>query len=330
MENSFVPMGGSNQLVAQVRPALPLVYGEAMCPSRMGEDTKQWVYKFEAKVDWVEVRVNLKLPSQPRHVRSRMPKAWDTPYVKADTDHKSQTATTFVFRVQNPQGPKSFMSDLQFLCRKGQSPLTEADVEILAVEVALDGSCPAANNSTHALLALLEVMLWGQTLLSSWPRVISETGSSGMVTRTKFQNCAVGRYTMTGGRENADFRQRWYFKDYDTLPTQRYKKLDRKNWRARYEVTLSGDRCPFKTISDWQKFEFGSLRTPYFSWRSQKRPVNKLPSWMDEFPMLGLPLGAEKLRQDRRKTKPGTVPNKWLQAQAKNALEKLSRSQRKG
>jgi hypothetical protein len=291
-------------------------------------DPKEHAYVQEAKIDWIEVCVDLGRPTQPQHVQRRMPAAWGRPYVRPVADCRSRTSSKFVFRVQNPEGPQAFMRDLQQLAKTGQSRLTEDCVQILGIEIALDTHSPT-DNRPETLQPVLEQQIWQQTLLASWPRFSTAGRSPGVVTRTKLQQRLSGPCTINAGGSTSEFRQRWYLKTYDTVGHETYKTLPAEDHRARYEVTLMGKRCPIKSIQDWREFRFETLRTPYFSWRVRVSHPRPLPSWMEDVALTGLIEGSERVRKDRRKTKPGTSPDKVLQARAKNALSKLTRSQRR-
>lgn len=178
----------------------------------------------EAKIDWIEVCVDVGRPSQPQHIQRRMPAAWGKPYVTPMSECKSRTASKFVFRIQNPEGPNAFMRDLQQLIKPGQSRLTEDRVQILGIEVALDTWCPD-DNRPEVLQPLLEKQIWHQTLLSSWPRISTADGSPGIVTRTKLRQRLSGPCTINAGPADGEFKQRWYLKTYDTVGHEAYKPL---------------------------------------------------------------------------------------------------------
>lgn len=288
-------------------------------------------FRFEAVVDWVEVRVTLPEPSQPRHVRARMPAHWGLPYVKAETDDPSYTTRVFTFKVQDPNGPSQFMNDVQALVKPGQSPLTESEVEIVGIEIAFDAY--SIDHDRAALVDMTEAMLWRQTLWASHPRITSPLGSNGVATTAKARRGIEEGWTHNAGDADGELAQRWYLKSYDTQPGEPFIALPIAEHRARSEVTLRGVRRPFTTMAGWRECQFETLRTPYFSWRVGENAaglVDTMPEWVRAFPSLGLIDGSERRRKDRRKTRSGTRPDSTLQQAAKNALERLTRQQRRG
>jgi hypothetical protein len=288
-------------------------------------------FTFKAVVDWIEVTVTLPAASQPRHVRDRMPFHWHLPYVTAETDDASRTATGFTFRVQNPSGPGQLLHDAQLIVQSGQPPLDECNVEIKGIEVSFDAYSNTQDRS--ALIAITEEMIWTQSLLASPARLCPYFDKPGVANRGAVRRLLEdGSGTFNAGDKSSDFAQRWYLKTYDSRGGESYTRLPAAEHCARAEVTLRGSRLPFTTLKDWREFRFETLRTPYFSWRvphESVRLAHTLPPWMEQFRSLGLVEGSARRRMDRRKSKPGTRPNFVLQQYAKNALERLTRQQRR-
>lgn len=288
-------------------------------------------FKFEAFVDWIEVLVKLPALSQPQHVRGRMPSHWHLPYVSAETDDPSRTAAGFTFRVQNPTGPVAFLRDAQSIVQSGQPPLAEHDIEIKAIEVSFDAYSTGQDQA--ALVQMTEAMIWTQTLMASVPRICPTFDRPGISSKKNIRRALQSGWSINAGDVGSAFAQRWYVKSKDSLGGDSHAPLPTVEHRARAEVTLRGSRLPFTTLADWRQFRFETLRTPYFSWRLPResaRTMHTLPPWLEQFKSLGRVEGSARGRKDRRKTKPGTMPNSVLQQKAKNALERLTRLQRRG
>lgn len=277
-------------------------------------------FRFKAVVDWVEISVTLPGPSQPQHVRSRMPASWGEPYVHADTEAQSRTASTFTFRLQDPAGPDQLMREVQAMTRPGDPPIMEADIAVLGVEVAFDAfslaDCRADLVEIAAQCYQRHTMLPGG---GREPRITMPGHFQAAVGARSIRAALDEGWTINAGVQGAQFTMRFYIKTTDTVDRQR-QALPVTAHRARCEVTLSGARSPFKTIGEWQAFRFESL-TKHFSWRVDPAPT-MLRSALTQ---IGVAEGAR--RMNRRKTLRGTVPDHALQAHAKNALRRLTRSQ---
>jgi hypothetical protein len=287
--------------------------------------------RWDAAVDWVELTIHLPRPSQPQHVQARMPAEWGRPYVLAHSEHPSRTATVFSFRVQDPGGPAAVMAGLRRLVPDGEPALTEHQVSITAVEIALDGY--RANSDRAALEDLAFDLFNRQALL---PRSLAgarlcppaDAGSKASMVATPMpiRRALQNGWTINDGTRGDEFERRWYVKDRDSRLGQQYGPLPVEQHRVRAEVTLRGAHLPFATITEWKAFRFQTLRHPYFAWRLAAEDLQHLPGLPRR---LGRLEGSERTGE-RRKTLRNTKPDAELHRHAKNALERLTRQQRRG
>ena len=218
-------------------------------------------FRLVAVVDWVKIRVTLTSPSQFRHVQSRMKDRFGKTYVTAcDGDASSRR---FIFSVQNPSGPDQLIQDLQDLVRPGDPPVTEADVEIIGVEVALDGYIKGSDRARLAAATGHFVKYLAQRPAGP-PRATSPKRFRVPASARDLLQLIDEGVSINMGAIDADFRVRAYLKDYDTVAGDRIK-LDDDQHRARVEVTLSGSQLPFTSIETWRRFRFEKLSAKRFA-----------------------------------------------------------------
>lgn len=231
-------------------------------------------FSFCVVVDWIEVRVTTATPTQARHIRARMSNLWGrNVFVHPERTGNSQNALSFRFRIQEPGSPGHTEALL------AQVGLGAAHVEILAAEVAMD--LYAKSDCTRAELAEAAFHLHthqkapapGSARLARPDRV----GSAVMVPRA-IETLAglVEGYTVHMGETRAGredlFAFRWYVKMHDTRPHGiPHSPLPQAEHRARMEVQLYGELCPFNTLATWRTFRFETL-SRYFA-QVERRPV---------------------------------------------------------
>ena len=286
------------------------------------QESRYALFRFNAVVDWVEVSVTLHAPSQPQHVRARLPPGWGSPYVHANTEAQSRTASTFTFRLQDPVGPDQLMRDVQALARPGDPPITEANISIAGIEIAFDAY--SLSECRDDLVEIGAQLYQRHTMLPGGerePRITMPGHFQAAVGARTIRAALDEGWTINAGDQGAAFTMRFYVKATDTRNGARHT-LPVPLHRARCELTLTGSRAPFKTVAAWREFRFETL-TKHFSWRIDPSPT-LLRAAMTR---IGIPEGAK--RRTRRKTLRGTIPDSALQAHAKNALRRLTRAQRR-
>lgn len=291
---------------------------------------------FQVVVDWVEVRVKLASPSQPRHVRARMASTlphWGTPpYVEAETDNSSLTSSSFVFRVQDPIGPDALLNELRKCWWSGEKTLTEADVEILAVEISLD-AYPSIRSKEGVDLASVAHYLH---LHHARPpvgttRVTGQGSGATIWNHGGLRDELVKGHTINCGDVASDHRSRAYVKTYDTLDGKSYTPLAASQHRARLEVTLAGARMPFSSIAAWRTFNFSTLAKHLAlrkSIESTDSRVGSLVTLLEPMMRRGKPDDQRKRAHHRRLTKINTKADTVTNKRIRTALERLTRQQR--
>lgn len=289
-------------------------------------------FRFKAVVDWIEVRVTLAGPSQPRHVRDRIRQAlpsWGTPpYVTAETENPSRTASAFVFRVQDPANPDRFMQDVQAVARPGDPLLIDLDIEILGIEVAIDAYSVHQNRT--ALVDMAHHFFAHHARPPSGPARCTGPGGHGEIESNprEFRRAIAESGTINAGERDSEHRTRYYVKDYDTLKAGRYEPIPADQHRARMEVTLAGPLAPFATIDGWRNFRFETL-AHWLTLREKTTPATPFAGLMQaRTPRHGNPDSQPKRLGHRRMHRTNTKADTEAYELVRNALRGLTRGQR--
>jgi hypothetical protein len=117
---------------------------------------------------------------------------------------------------------------------------------------------------------------------------------------------------------------RAYFKNYDSKADESYAGLLPEEYRARLEVTLSGDRLPFTTIAEWRDFRFETLGG-YFAMTRATPGSPMVAMLLGQLAQLGNPLDTIKQTQHRRTNKRSTRRDTVLNQRIADALRALTK-----
>ena len=288
-------------------------------------------YKFSAVIDWVEVRVTLDQPTQPRHVRARIQAAlphWGTtPFINAVTEDVGCTAKVITFRVQTPTGPAVFLRELQHVAPVGHRPLTSTDMEIIGIEVALD--LFHADQDPQALVAAcLHMFRHRSRIPAARPRI------------TEFKHYRIAAHVGDISRALADgwsintpksaglsYAARYYVKMFDSINGAAYTRLPLHQHRARMESILVGGDLPFTTIEGWREFKFQKL-APFFALRLATPSAPLAALMQDQLAQLGTPYNQAKVSGHRRQTRRGTMADSAWGERMRVALRGLTGANR--
>lgn len=288
-------------------------------------------FRFRAVVDWLEVRVNLSRPTQPQHVRARIAQKlphWGTaPYVRAETEASSRSARSFTLRVQDPRGPDAFMSDIREIARPGDPTITEADITIIGIEVALDAY--HLDQDRDALVGLAHHFHSHHARPPAGPSRVTGPEGYGEVESnpTGFRRALADGYTINAGDRDGEYRARYYVKEHDTRDTGRYAPLPVDQRRARMEVTLAGSLVPFVTVEGWRKFPFEKLarRLTLRQAIAPSTPMGKL--LQTRAPRIGSPDDETVRQSHKRQHRVNTRADNAAYGKARDALRGLTRDQ---
>lgn len=224
-------------------------------------------------IDWIDFLVKLPRPSQFRHLQARTAKHWGKVFF---TEVDGTNGKAWKFRLQNPPGPDQFMKEIQAMVRPGDAALTEQDISVVGIEIALDFY--HATNDRQALIhTALHCIRHQARPLAVGPR-ITRTGE--VVTPSHpYELCQAlsdRKSTIHTGQKGDDHTCRFYFKDYDSFHGKRYADLPPEKWCARFENTLTGNAVPFKTIQEWRDFKFESMSKDLFAMVMPTPATNEL------------------------------------------------------
>ena len=143
-------------------------------------------------------------------------------------------------------------------------PLSE--VYISGVEVSFDAY--SNNNDKDELVEKTAEFYWLLQLPSSKNRRLASNFKGSAVQPvnhlSNIRNIMNGHTIYIGSQSDDAFSQRIYYKTKDNN-----KLLPIEEHRARYELTLKGDACPFRTIEDAKAYKFCELKK-WFKFRKIK------------------------------------------------------------
>lgn len=286
-----------------------------------------------ALVDWVEIRLILDSPSQPRHVKNALPEAWRHGFVEPTGHARHLTDTQFSFRVQDPAGPESIRLGLEDY---GQASGKRWTCEVVAVEIALDFHPDPEMPSTGSQEEFLARALQSLASLPEGPRrvarkLISDSGASW----TSYSAVATGPslrselregWTVHMGKLDADVRVRAYIKRRDSIDGRSYAPLPVEQCRPRIERTFRGSQVPFRTLEEWGSFDFCALQR----WFAFRRNVSEAsPEVWRERIWLDKPVDERRRRHHKRVTLHGTRADARAYELVRQALRRLTTAQRK-
>lgn len=281
---------------------------------------------FRGAIDWVACVVTLQSPTQFRHLQARTHKVWGKTHFE---EVPGSNAKSWRFKVQDPTSPGQFMEDAQCMRPAGDRPITEGDIQITGIEIALDVYHAEGNRA--ALIAVVSHMLRHQACPPEGELRITGHGTCESPTHLCQVLAALhaGGVTVRTGPMYADHTCRFYFKDYDTLGDVKYAPLPQAECRARFENTLIGEAVPFRTVQEWRDFKFESLSDRYFSMVMPVAASTALGTFLQaQMIQLGRRPDSFKRRlSDRRKRGVCTRRDSDLNDKIRQALRGLTRSQ---
>jgi hypothetical protein len=227
--------------------------------------------------------------------------------------------------IQDPGTPDAFMRAVQAIAPPGNGPILESDIQILAVEIALD----AYPRTPADRAGLVDVTLHLFRQIAHPPAGMPRITCPGK----RYQAAALQRdvrralelgYSINLGEIGTNFTMRAYFKNYDSKADESYAGLLPEEYRARLEVTLSGDRLPFTTIAEWRDFRFETLGG-YFAMTRATPGSPMVAMLLGQLAQLGNPLDTIKQTQHRRTNKRSTRRDTVLNQRIADALRALTK-----
>lgn len=285
-------------------------------------------FKLKTALDWMEFCVTLQSPSQFRHIQQRMGEVWGKTHFKPVEGFASSRA--FTFRLNDPPGPDQFMRDLQSMAMPGDPPITEQDVVVTGIEIALDAYVQGSDR--QALAQAVAYLIRHQANPPAGSPRITAKGLPPIEPESiqdVFEALMQGGITINSGPQGASWTCRFYLKDYDTINGVPYSALPPEQWRARFENTLKGSEVLFTSIGGWRNHRFEQSLADRFALvipDSTRGPL--IASWQNYLIQLGRRPDSPKRRpSDRRQRRPFTLRDTHLNDRIRQALRALTRDQ---
>ncbi|MBK1679924.1 hypothetical protein [Rhodocyclus tenuis] len=231
--------------------------------------------RFIAVVDWLELEINTRKPTQGFHLHRLGRGAFshahgiDLQTGKKYPEHlKNTTTTRFLVRIQSPE---RFAMVNDALDRMGGQFDQSAGSWLRAIEVAFD-AYGNENTNDEQLAEATALFMKGVNRVSEVPpriyRLKNETRIIG--SQRELVQALLDGFQIGIGNCDADRYQHAYLKTSDNkLP------LPQNHHRARIEVRLQGSACPLLSLDDLATFNFAKM-TKYFRFRSQNDDLDGL------------------------------------------------------
>ena len=285
-------------------------------------------FRHKARIDWIRFIVRLEHPSQFRHLRNRAEEVWGN--MRINPVRGDESSTLFEFQLHNPPGPDQFMADLQCIRRDAEPLITEDQVTITGIEVAMDGRIEGSDYL--ALAVAVEHLLRHQANPPSGPPRITTQGYKAIVpisSREVLSALMGKKSSINCGARNAHRRSRFYVKFYDTVDDTAYKTLPPDEWRARFENTYEGSMLPFQTIAGWRSCRFEKVLSNDFALVTPDVRSTHFGALVQErMIQLGRRSDSPRLRpSDRKKSAPFTHRDTVINDEFRQALRALTKTQ---
>lgn len=281
-------------------------------------------FRFRSEIDWIKLRVTLTRPSQFRHVQDRLKEKFGKLFVEPCDGCAS--SRRFDITIHNPAGATQVMRDLQNIVRPSDPLISEADVQVVGIEVAIDAYIKGSDRAR--LTAAVGHFVRHLARTPAGPmRLTSPNHFRVPATyRDLLQAISSDQTTIHFGAKEANFRVRAYFKDYDTIEGKR-KNLLSVQHRARIEITLHGEQLPFRSIDSWRNFRFEQL-SDRFAMCTPVATNGIAGALQDRAVQIGRAEDAPKRRpSDRRKRSPFTQRDSVTNDKIRQALRGLTARQ---
>lgn len=234
-------------------------------------------FEYKAVVDFVEVRFTTKKSSNGFSIKKKV--GFD--FVKPLDKGPGSAANEYVVKVQDVKR----WTDLdKFYNRLKANYDLESEPEITCVEVSFDACSKGATYDD--MIEHVANYYWMLANPVSENRRFTR-GMKGTTEGLGRRSYMIARLKRGGTIYIGDHRydqegMRIYYKT-----TDKENQLPPDQHRARIEITLRGEKCPFKTLEEARNFQFSNL-TRYFKFRQLKSDVKGLMLGVaDGTPMLG-------------------------------------------
>ena len=209
-------------------------------------------------IDWIEFEIQTQTPTNFMEIC----RATGLPYVEAQGAGRDRAASIFRFKVQDPKNHQTIKALMTQLDEK--FPLQRPPV-ITGIEVAFDTSCPGASARQLAEVVADRHRWTTHKPDHDW-HLYRKKGQGRIylnaIDRLEFIQRLVDGWQLTDtATKKAPARIHAYVKTSNAGLG-----LEPHQWRARFEVTLTGHALPCTTLDQLERFDFTSL-SAYFKFR---------------------------------------------------------------
>jgi hypothetical protein len=224
-------------------------------------------YRFNAVVDWIELRIVTANPTNFPTVRRRM----DLPHVKAVDAGEGGAATCFLFKIHDPKSWAEIDAALARLTV--DHPLAEP-ITVTGIEIALDAY--SKQGSRADLTEMVLQFYRASTKMISRNRRVSNSKidlANSLTNVETLRRRLEAGYNIYIGDKGTSASQHLYLKETDKkalLPTVEQ--------RARTEITLRGESLPHVLLEDWKRHSF-TQEADYFKYRKIKHSLHPMVEW---------------------------------------------------
>lgn len=284
-------------------------------------------YGLGAIIDWVRFRVTLPAHSHHRHIRARARRAGlVVGFIEHVNAPRNKRARVFDLTLHDPGTPAEFMRRVQVLAPPNTGPIWEGDIEITAVEIAMDARSRTSVSDSDLVDAANHLFRHLAHPPAGGTRITGSGHYNAAALQGQVKRALRDGLSINLGQPGDDFVMRCYVKRTDTqTPGHAYTALLQKQHRARLEATLKGSRLPFSNVEEWRAFRFETL-APCFAQVRQNVSDNELAALMqDQIGQLGRPEDEAKRAQHRRTSRKDTCRDSALNKRIADALRALTR-----
>mgnify|MGYP000098880485 FL=1 len=276
---------------------------------------KYSAYRFEAVIDWIEIKIVLTNASNFDTVRKRL----GVPHVEPLNRGAGGAATEFVFKVHDLTSWKDLDKQLARLTH--DHPLA-CPPEVIGIEIAFDAYF--VQESRAALVSMASRFYKFSSFVTSHKRrlagAVKGTGKALVNVTDVNLGLDTGLNIYIGDR-GSDLEQHIYVKVTDNNK----RPIPVKKHRARSEVTLRGAFLPHMSLDEWRKHNF-TKEAKFFKYRELKEDLSPVvESSVSHIAQVGERRARNRRDGGTRVHSPSTVADAELNAIAYEALRKLTR-----
>lgn len=205
-------------------------------------------FKYKAVIDWIKIEITLTKNTNFMTLR----RLFDLNYVEPIDAGSSGATNTFKFRIYDVAS----WSQLERIYNKINAQYQITSFIFTGVEISFDAY--SKSQSKESLLDKTANFYWSLSKPCSNNKRVAgiSKGSASAPPRLKALSRKIldGHTLYVGSQNSEDISQRIYYKT-----TDKNEDLPKELHRARYEITLKGKECPFKTIEEAKSYKLTKL-----------------------------------------------------------------------